>query len=227
MNTDQLSRFQGAAWLAGDNKEQAIIGGAGGIGSWLALFLKRSGFDPILYDGDRVERHNLGGQLFFENDVDALKVSAVNKVIQSFTGDNISGLSMFITRENCPYHKYMFSGFDNMLARNIMFDRWLENSHKFTSPIFIDGRLNMEQMQIFCVTPKDADRYRERLFNDSQIDDTPCSMKQTTHSAAMIASHMTGFFTNHIANIIIGENIREVPFFWEYVIPINLTVTEL
>jgi hypothetical protein len=46
-------------------------------------------------------------------------------------------------------------------------------------------------------------------------------MKQTSHSAAMIASHMVGFFTNHMTNNAVGEKDRTVPFFWEYFIPIN------
>jgi len=43
----------------------------------------------------------------------------------------------------------------------------------------------------------------------------------------MIASHMTAFFTNHIANIIERNYIREVPFYYEYFIPINLTENDV
>ena len=39
----------------------------------------------------------------------------------------------------------------------------------------------------------------------------------------MITAHMTGFFTNHVANVRVGSKDREVPFFWEYFIPINFT----
>lgn len=52
-------------------------------------------------------------------------------------------------------------------------------------PIFIDGRLTAEQMQIFCVTPKYISKYKEHLFDDSEVEDAPCTMKQTSHSAAM------------------------------------------
>ena len=85
-------------------------------------------------------------------------------------------------------------------------------------------RLTMEQLQIFCVTPDRIEEYeREHLFDDSEVEDAPCTMKQTSHSAAMIASHMVGLFTNHITNIYEREIIRDIPFYYEYFIPITLT----
>ena len=56
---------------------------------------------------------------------------------------------------------------------------------------FIDGRLTAEQLQIYCVKYQDIERYRtEALFSDSDVPDAPCTMKQTSHVAAMIASYM-------------------------------------
>ena len=82
----------------------------------------------------------------------------------------------------------------------------------------------MEQLQIFCVTPDRIEEYeRDHLFDDSEVEDAPCTMKQTSHSAAMIASHMVGLFTNHITNIYEREIIRDIPFYYEYFIPITLT----
>ena len=84
----------------------------------------------------------------------------------------------------------------------------------------------MEQLQIFCVTPDKIEEYeQEHLFDDSEVEDAPCTMKQTSHSAAMIASHMVGSFTNHITNIYERELIRDVPFYYEFFIPVTLTET--
>jgi hypothetical protein len=95
-------------------------------------------------------------------------------------------------------------------------------------PIYIDGRLEVEHMQIICVTPENIPEYEKRfLFDDSQVEDLPCTMKQTSHAAAMIASYMTAFFTNHITNIYLREQLREVPFFKEVVLPMNFEVSEL
>jgi hypothetical protein len=83
-------------------------------------------------------------------------------------------------------------------------------------------------LQIFCVTPENADRYaREHLFHDSAVEEAPCTMKQTSHTAAMIGSLMSAFFTNHITNVYLGETLREVPFYYEFVVPMNFTQSEL
>ena len=124
-------------------------------------------------------------------------------------------------------HHYVFSAFDNMKARKDMFEAWKAYLEEWKSdggsdtPVFIDGRLTMEQLQIFCVTPDKISEYEAHLFDDSEVPDAPCTLKQTSHSAAMIASHMVAFFTNHIANNNIGETDRALPFMWEYFIPIN------
>lgn len=87
-------------------------------------------------------------------------------------------------------------------------------------------RLEMEQLQIYCVTPDNIEAYEETLFDDSDVEDTDCTARQTTHTAAMIATHMTAFFTNHIANIYERQKIRDVPFYYEHFVPASLTITE-
>ena len=57
------------------------------------------------------------------------------------------------------------------------------------------------------------------------MEDAPCSLKQTTHMAGIIAGQMTGFFTNFLTNIAEKEEVREVPFFHSYFLPMNLTNT--
>ena len=170
--------------------------------------------------------YRLKGQLFRQNDVNDTKVNAIYNIIKEFCGQEINTFTDRIT-VNSPTHYFMFSAFDNMQARKDLFEVWKRSIPNCPiTPIFIDGRLLMEQLQIFCVTPDKIEEYeREHLFDDSEVEDAPCTMRQTSHSAAMIASHMTAFFTNHITNIYERDNIREVPFYYEYFIPVNLTET--
>jgi hypothetical protein len=241
MNEQRSSRFKDAPWFP-KSYTTTIIGGAGGIGSWLAVLLTRAGFHPAVYDFDSFEDHNMGGQFVTRNFIGQPKVVALRSLVADFTGISLNTF-------NQPYDQssmadnFMFSGFDNMQARKVMFEKWKllvvewqktmqskepygeHNPYSFT-PIFIDGRLLMEQLQIFCVTPDKIEEYEKHLFDDKEVDDGPCTLKQTSHSASMIASFMTGFFTNHITNCIEKDNSRAVPFFWEYFIPINyLNVT--
>lgn len=223
MDTRQYDRFKDAPWFP-QRDELVMIGGAGGIGSWLAFFLARAGFKPTIYDFDIIEEHNLGGQLFRHSDIGVPKVMAVQSILQAFCGDTINTVSQAVTHET-PTHHFMFSAFDNMAARKTLFEVWKRSIPNCSvTPLFIDGRLEAEQLQIFCVTPGNMDEYeRDHLFSDSEVEDTPCTMKQTSHAAAMIATHMMAFFTNHITNIYEREIIREVPFYYEYFIPANLT----
>ena len=217
-------RFSKLEWYKPRDTEIVVIGGAGGIGSWLALFLARANFEVFLVDFDRFEAHNLSGQFAKKSNINMMKTTAVAQNIADFTSNEISTIENRID-ENFSTNEFMFSAFDNMQARKDMFKVWKKSWNRENKPLFIDGRLAAEYFQIFCVTPETADRYeKEYLFEDSEVPDAPCSMQQTSHTAAMIAAHMTGFFTNHIANIYMRNKTREVPFYYEYVIPINATI---
>ena len=219
-------RFQGLDWYSQDDAPVVVVGGAGGIGSWLSFFLARANFNVTLSDFDTVEEHNIGGQLFKRNQIGKYKAEAVGRNVSEFSTNTINAQIVKITEETAT-HEFMFSAFDNMDARRAMFKVWKRSWNSMNRPIFIDGRLNAEQFQIFCVTPENADEYeRIHLFNDSEVEDAPCSAQQTTHTAAMIAGHMVGFFTNHITNINLRDEVREIPFMYEYFTPMNLTVSE-
>lgn len=229
MNTEQQQRFKDAPWLPKEG-EMVVVGGAGGIGSWLCYFLSKIGTHINLYDFDLVEEHNLGGQLFFQRSIGIAKTVAVAEVLSEFCSSPISCFTEAVTIQT-PTHHFCFSAFDNMSARKTFFEVWKKswaNCPEGVTPLFIDGRLELEQLQVFCVTPATADRYdRDYLFDDSRVEDLPCSMKQTSHTAAMIATIMTSFFTNHLANTYQGEIIRDVPFFYDFIVPMVMTNLEI
>lgn len=220
----EFLRFQGAEWFDPDKQETVVVGGAGGIGSWCSLFLARANFKVILIDFDIFEEHNLGGQFVELSGINQHKVSAIQDAISKFTTNRISTFTERID-ESSMTHKYMFGGFDNMTARKDMFNIWKRSWESYNSPLLIDGRLNLETFQIFCVTPNTADKYeKEYLFGEGEALEAICSMKQTSHAAAMIGAHMVGFFTNHICNVKLQNKVREIPFMYEYAIPMDLTV---
>lgn len=227
----QFDRFKGFPWFDLIQDETVFIGGAGGIGSWLSFFLARSGVQNIvIFDDDQIESHNTSGQMFKHSQIGLNKVKAVTDNIYEFTGKFITSYTEKIN-EDTPLGRYFFSAFDNMEARKNAFSSWLVNNLYCDNSIFIDGRLLGEQLQIFCIKRNDSlaieEYQRDHLFDDSEVEEASCTTKQTTHSAAMIATHMTAFFTNHLNNIVEGEENREVPFYYEYLIPGNLTVEEV
>jgi len=227
-------RFSSASWYKYTKDVEVVIGGAGGISSWLALFLNRANINTTVYDFDTIERVNMAGQFFSENVIGLPKVQGLSNLIKNFTGNNISAFNEKYTK-NSQRHPYMFSGFDNMEARKIMFENWKEIVEEFYSlpeddefrlaygiPIFIDGRLTPEALQVFCVTPDKIEEYEKTLFNDNEVEEPICSYKQTTHIAAMIGSFMTSFFLNHLNNALSGVDIYDVPFYTSYMAGINI-----
>ena len=230
----QHDRFKDAPWYNRTSRTNVVVGGAGGIGSWLVLFLARTGTKITVYDHDSFELHNMGGQFVDHAHVGTSKVDSLTDLVNEFSDETITGLEeKFMTTS--MNSMIMFSGFDNMEARKIMFNRWKGGLSNHTSHygrslntnrLFIDGRLLMEQMQIFCVKGDDKDSIKEyetkHLFDDSEVETESCTLKQTSHSAAMIAAMMTGFYTNHLSNIHLQKDVRSVPFYTEYFIPLNL-----
>jgi hypothetical protein len=217
-------RFKSAPWYPSQESETTVlVGGAGGIGSWTAMLLSRAGFKPMVYDFDMLELHNLGGQLYPKTGVGKYKVDVLREVLSDFC-DDVIDISKSKIDEHSPTNVYVVSAFDNMQARKDMFNSWLQVFGESPDAIFIDGRLEAEQMFIYCVTSKNKDQYIKLLEgeDDKNIADAPCTMKQTSHAAAMIASHIVGFFTNHITNVVEQDDSRNVPFRWEYFIPMDL-----
>ena len=213
------SRFKEAPW-SNAKEVMPMIGGCGGIGSWLSLLLTRAGSTPYIIDFDRIEEHNIGGQLFRTNSVGQLKITAIREVIREFCEVFCFTDEIRLT-ENTPATAVCFSAFDNMTARKLMFEAWSKRDDK---ELFIDGRLSAEYMEIYCIgnDPEEIEKYKSTLFEDTEIPDEPCTMKQTSHAAAMIASHMVGFYTNYLTNKKEREEVRKVPFKWSYFIPLNL-----
>ena len=209
------SRFRDASWFEKvDNFTiPIVIGGVGGIGSWLTMFLSRILSDTsylILYDHDKVEEVNIAGQLYRTKDVGKMKVEAMKEIMRDFSGyEKIMFQPEKFDSESIK-SPIMFSAFDNMKARKDMFNSWKNESQGYAKDsIFIDGRLLAEQFQVYYVTPETAGLYEtDALFDDSEVDDVSCSYKQTTHFAAMISGKMVQGCTNWLA----GD---ELPFRYE------------
>lgn len=207
-------RFSELMWY--DPNYEFIVGGAGGIGSWLCLLLSRAGYHLHVYDMDTVDETNLGGQLYGSSSIGLDKTAATAANIS-----NLSGSSKVETYEaydeDSMATPIMFSAFDNMKARKAMFANWKEQEDR---SLFIDGRMLAEAFQIFAVLPGKEEEYEKHLFEDSEVEEQPCSAKATSHCGAMISSMMMSILSNHISNIRFGANIREVPFRTTFEIPL-------
>ena len=206
-------RFSDAPWY--HPKIDIMIGGAGGIGSWLCFFLGRQESNIYLYDDDTVDETNLGGQLYANSHIGLNKAQATSNIVKEFTGMDVELMGKY--NKDSMSNPVVFACFDNMEARKIMFENWCSVPNK---QIFIDGRMLAENFQVIAVTPSNIERYlKEELFEDSEVEEERCSMKATSHCGAMIAGYMVSVFNNYVANFKQKQNYREVPFKMYYDLP--------
>jgi hypothetical protein len=225
-------RFKGASWYDIARQQTVILAGLGGIGSWLSLFMSRIAPKYLyLYDADNFETHNMSGQFCSVDSCGHNKAIIASMYAKKFS-NYIKGIVMsnMHSRDSLSAN-IMMCGFDSMNSRREYFNTWLShvNNHitnykEEKTCLFIDGRLLMERFQIFCIRGDDTysmNQYRNNhLMEDYKIEDEECTAKQTSHSAAMIASYMTSFFINHCANIADDDKeMRRVPFMFECNLP--------
>ena len=231
IHNDDSARFSGAEWF---NKMQEVgvsIIGLGGIGSWLALLLSRLKVRAMYCkDMDKVEAVNLAGQLYQSNDVGSNKTEAVRNLINRFN-DRRPSMYMdsteFTVDSHIPEVSYRASvnnvmlGLDSITARQTVYNYWkravMNDSKEY---ILIDGRLTADKWQIFAIPSKDQKRMevyeKEWLFPQSEAQHLPCSFKQTTYMAAMIASYMCNLFVNFIAESTKPIVPYSIPFMTEF-----------
>ena len=212
-------RFSDAPWYSPGL--EVVIGGAGGISSWLSMFLGRQESYIHIFDFDTIDETNLGGQLYQHSDVGTSKVYAIENIVGQFTTGTLYTYEEPYTKDSLVL-PVMFSGFDNMAARKLMFENWCKQEDRV---VFIDGRLTSESGQIYTVTKGREDLYRSTLFDDKEVDEQPCSFKATSHCGAMIASYMTASLNNVIANQKDGTDDRDTPFKITFSLPIFLFET--
>lgn len=223
---ESTSRFSSAIWYEAIQKKTIILAGVGGIGSYVGFLLARMRPTALfIYDPDIVETVNMSGQLYSREDVGSYKVSALSTMISKYCDYN----SVFAIPERFDESNdasdIMICGFDNMVARKIFFNKWLDHVRSKSEAerancLYIDGRLAAEEFQVLCIKGDDEfniNRYKkEFLFSDVEADATVCSYKQTTFMANMIASVMVNLFVNFVANQCEPLIDRDLPFYTTY-----------
>jgi len=201
-------RFKDITWFNQLSNQEVLIGGAGGLGSWLSLDLARKNVDIIIYDMDTLEEHNLGGQFFHKSQIGEPKVKALANLIELFAGKKIEILNEEY-KEDSMVSPIMISCFDNMEVRRMFFENWANQEDR---TIFIDGRMGAEQFTVLFVKKGFEDAYRATLFNSEDLKDAPCTAKSTQHCTTSCVNKMVSNLCNYYANIEIDENVREVFF---------------
>jgi molybdopterin/thiamine biosynthesis adenylyltransferase len=211
-------RFSDAPWA--NSPQHIVVGGVGGIGSWASLYLARIGHLLYMYDMDRIDETNMGGQLYQISQIGMNKAEAAAANIKAFCGDDASVKTYErYTEEEGFVTPVMFSCFDNMAARKAMFDKWANYDKR---EAFIDGRMLAEVGMVYLVQKGQEEEYRKTLFDDAEVEEAPCSFKATSHCGGFIGAKMVSALNNYLANKASGFDDRIVPFKSDFELPLMM-----
>lgn len=209
------SRFQDAEWLV---PQEIIVGGLGGIGNGVCTELTKLGHTLYIYEFDTVEYYNCIPQGYNIDQIGMKKFDAFKQNVSRAT-DKVDVYCEGKYEKDSMASQIMFSCFDNMQARKDMFNNWAALEDK---KVFMDGRLLAEVFQVFVVTPNSVDRYMEFLFDDSEVEEEPCTYKQTSHVSKMLHGYMVNMLNSYIVNTKYGMEVRPIPFYSEYNAALNM-----
>lgn len=190
------SRFRDAPFFKGANDLEVCIGGLGGIGTWLALYLSRVVKVIHGFDFDMVEEVNLAGQLFSVKHVGQTKAGAVKSLLDDFGHARFFPYNEKIILGTEIPENFVFSAFDNMTARKALFSNWKKNENR---ELFVDGRLLADQYEVYFVQKGQEEKYEATLFSDEEVENIACTFKQTSHFAGICAARMVHGFTNYLS----------------------------
>lgn len=168
--------------------------GCGGIGSPTALALAKMGAGRlILADPDSVEEHNLPNQLFYRADIGKTKVHALSKMLHDFAEVETETIPEKFEGQR-PLSGIVISGVDSMNSRLMI---WEKVKFNFDVPLYIDGRIGGEVVQVFTIRPsqiEDIEFYEKNLFPDSEAAELPCTARAIIYTglaeAGLIASQL-------------------------------------
>lgn len=183
------SRFSSASWMQEDRKVTVI--GAGSVGSILAFYLSKQVRSISVYDGDRIEAHNIGTQLFSTHQIGMSKVYALRELLKAMTIDDSSALSVYCYNE--PWTPFsstgdvVFSCVDSIEVRKELFETFVARPDNLKT-LFVDVRMAAEFGQVFFVDPHNQDQVDAyRLSLEGDFPEPVCTLKMTIQCAGLMA----------------------------------------
>lgn len=213
----RTTRFSGADWAT--EIHPVLVVGCGGIGSWTVFNLARIGHDLTIFDGDSVDQTNVhGGQMFRTEDIDIFKTFAIRNICLSFGCiSQIDPVPHNFVEGDAEMHSIIITGLDNMAARRLVYEDWKRHLTPENSKlaILIDGRLTMEMYEVFTIRGTDLEAMevyeKEYLFSDEEAQELDCTTKQSTFGAMKIGGSIAETLCNHLTNVKLNMDFREVP----------------
>lgn len=210
MQNQQLynERFKDAPWYQQCTKEFILFVGMGGIGSNSMYNLSKTiPANYYIMDMDSVEDINIGCQFFSKDQIGRKKVAAVQVSVEGFSIAKIHPIDGAYDNQYLPI---TITGLDNMNTRKQVFEEWKKHDDR---ELFVDGRLRANLYEVYVVTKGKEEEYEATLFGDEEVDDGPCTFKQTAYFGMLIGARITHVLVNYLTNKYSEEgDVAMLPF---------------
>lgn len=180
--------------------------GVGSVGSQVAMALARVGVtDLTIYDGDRINSHNVPMSYVFGcEDVGLLKTKVVADEIARKTGVVVNAIPRMYTGESL--RGTVVACVDTMFARKLIWGQVKENMFVDT---FVDTRIAAELVHVYGLRPYRAEHvalYEKRLYPDEETARITCGM----HGIIHVTCHAAAIAVGYVAKIRGGEELPPV-----------------
>jgi sulfur carrier protein ThiS adenylyltransferase len=189
-----------------DKNTDITIIGVGSTGSFTALNLAKMGIKNIkVIDFDIVESHNLPNQFYRFQDINKLKVEALQEIIKDFTGVNIETENLEVTEEyefDVTLNTIIMLCVDSMEARKLIYNKVKDLPIKL-----IDTRFSSQGYSIHVVdlnNEEDKEKYEKSL--KGEIKNTMCGEKSVIYTILNLASEVC----NIVKRMDKGESIPTI-----------------
>jgi len=183
-----------------ENKQIEVIG-AGGIGSFTLLALAKLGMKKIrVYDGDKVEDHNIPSQLHLIKALGLPKVQSIQALCKQLSGTEIEAKNEFWSSESGPLSGIVISALDHMHAdaketKAGRKELWEALKMNFDVDFYVDARIGGEIIRVLSIQPcKDTlhwEWYEGLLYQNSEVADLPCTGRNIIDVGFMVAAVIT------------------------------------
>lgn len=192
MVTDNISYMrQTGIFNPLNQKFRIVVLGAGSLGSFITLNLAKLGFsDIVVYDYDKVEKHNIPNQFYRVEDIGEYKVDALKDMIKSFADIEIQTYAVMVEEKTIINHTlntiYLLT-FDTLEQRKMFFNKVKD----LGSGIVIDVRVGGEQLDIQVVDLFEIDEVEvwKKSF-DITPNDLPCGNRSIIYTNLSVASEV-------------------------------------
>ena len=170
-----------------DLKVPITVIGVGGIGSPVTIALTKMGCTNVkVYDGDKVEPHNLPNQIYRTKDIGKFKVEALKEIAIEFADIDIEAIPE--TVEQQKLEGIVICAVDDMDTRIHIWQKLVK--FKFQIKLYIEARMGAETFRVFAVKPCDPDdiaKYERELYPSAEAAELPCTERAIIYNVFAIA----------------------------------------